>query len=274
MKDPTLVSTNALKGVAVAISVSDSVDLPRLGLTQAHCELAVAELARAIFIAGGLIIYGGRLIPAGFTDILLDEARRYRADRDALVLCVPEPEHRKLSDDELRRRDSELHTSARLVLLGADGEPVAIGDRSSEGSTADAASALSAMRQHITNRTTARVVVGGRLRGYKGAAPGIVEEAQMSVRASQPLYIAGGFGGAAAALSRALGCDDGTWFPDGYPEGADDHAQLLQELGYEAEGAERISPGLNACERAQLAASHRPGDIASLVVRGISTDLA
>lgn len=270
MTDLALVPPDALSGAAVAISVSDSGDLSRLGLTQAHCELAVAELARAIFIAGGTIVYGGRLIPAGFTDLLLDEARRYRGDRDALVLCVPDSEHRKLGDDELRRRCSELHTSAELVLLDAGGAPVGIGDRSPAGPTVDPASALSAMRQHVTNRTTARVLVGGRLRGHQGAAPGILEEAQTSIRASQPLYVAGGFGGAAAALGRALGCDDGAWFPDGYPEGADDHTQLLQELASESGRADQISPGLNASERAQLAASHRPGDIASLVVRGIS----
>jgi hypothetical protein len=96
----------------------------------------------------------------------------------------------------------------------------------------------------------------------------------MSVRASQPLYVAGGFGGAAAALGRVLGCDDGAWFPNGYPEGADDHSQLLRQLASESEGVDRISPGLDSSERAQLAASHRPGDIASLVVRGLGAYLA
>ena len=62
---------------------------------------ASASLARAIFIAGGTIVYGGRLVPPAFTDTLLTELRSYRHDRDALILCVPETEHRRLSQAEL-----------------------------------------------------------------------------------------------------------------------------------------------------------------------------
>lgn len=54
--EPELVARDALRGITVGISVSDSADLSRLGLTPAHCELAVAELARAIFLAGGRIV--------------------------------------------------------------------------------------------------------------------------------------------------------------------------------------------------------------------------
>ena len=184
MSEPTLVPRNALQGTVVGISVSESADLARLGLTQAHCELAVAELARAIFIAEGTIVYAGRLNPTGFTDILLDELRRYRADRDALILCIPEPEHRRLNDDELRRRERELHSSAELVCLDANGQPIDINNRPSDPGPTDPVMALTAMRRHITSRCDARVLVGGRLRGFQGSMPGVIEEALMSVRAS------------------------------------------------------------------------------------------
>jgi hypothetical protein len=269
MSEPALVPRNALQGVVVGISVSESADLARLGLADAHCELAVAELARAVFIAGGTIVYAGRLIPAGFTHLLVDELRRYRPDRDALVLCVPETEHRRLTDDELRHRERELHASCELVCLDVNGQPIDINDRPSDPSLTDPAAALTAMRRHVTGRCDARVLVGGRLRGFQGSMPGVLEEAVMSVRASQPVYSAGGFGGAALAVASVLGYADEAWYPPNLPEGAEDHAGVLSDLRRLANDSELAHDGLSATDRRQLAASHRPGDISSLVVTGL-----
>jgi hypothetical protein len=268
--DPVLVPQDALRGVTVGISVSDSADLARLGLSEKHCELAVAELARAIFIAGGTLVYGGRLKPAGFTDVLLDEVRRYRGDRDALILCVPISEHQRLGDAELVRIEDELHTSAVLECLDAHGEPIDVRRRSDLPPVADVAAGLTAMRRHITDRCDARVVVGGRLQGSRGAMPGVVEEALLSIEAAGPLYIAGGFGGAAAAVAHALGHDDGAWFPPSYPDGLDEHNGLVDRLRAAANKTSLPNDGLSEGQRRQLAVTHRPGDIASLVVTGLA----
>lgn len=267
--EPDLVARDALQGTTVGLSVSESADLARLGLTPAHCELAVAELARAIFIAGGTIVYGGRLVPRGFTDILIDELRRYRADRDALILCIPESEHRRLSNEALARHQRELHTSAELVCLDTNGEPIDIATRATQGKPADVAAALTGMRQHITGRCDARVLVGGKLRGTQGTTPGIVEEATLSVQAGQPLYIAGGFGGAAAAVAQTLDPEATSWFPPGLPEGIDEHQDSLARLRSAAHATRTRGDGLSDPERRQLAATHRPGDISSLVVTGL-----
>lgn len=267
--EPDLVARDALEGIIVGISVSDSADLSRLGLTPAHCELAVAELARAIFLAGGTIVYGGRLVPRGFTDILIDELRRYRDDRDALILCVPESEHRRLSDDELARREQELHASAELVCLDTAGDPINITARPDTDLPTDVAAALTGMRRHITRRCDARVIVGGKLRGFQGTTPGVIEEAILSVQAGQPLYVAGGFGGAAAAVALTLGHEDTPWYPSDLPEGADEHQAALGRLSAAANETSPPVDGLSTEERHQLAATHRPGDIASLVVTGL-----
>ena len=267
--EPELVARDALSGITVGISVSESADLSRLGLTPAHCNLAVAELARAIFLAGGTIVYGGRLVPSGFTDILIDELRRYSDDRDALILCVPESEHRRLTNDELVRREQELHASAELVCLDVTGEPINITIRPDDIVPTDVAAALTGMRRHITGRCDARVVVGGKLRGFQGTTPGVIEEATLSVQAGQPLYVAGGFGGAAAAVARALGREDTSWYPPGFPDGADEHEAALGHLRAAANAKQPPVDGLSDNERHVLAATHRPGDIASLVVTGL-----
>jgi hypothetical protein len=50
----------------------------------------------------------------------------------------------------------------------------------------------------------ARVVLGGKTEGYGGFLPGILEEALITLENRCPLYVLGGFGGAAEILARAL----------------------------------------------------------------------
>jgi hypothetical protein len=263
----SIVPAEALSGMSVGLSVSNSADLARLGLATRHCDLAVAELARAILIAGGSIVYGGRLVPTGFTQILLDEVRGFAEDRDALTICLAPSEHLKMSSDELLAFIDELHTSAVIICLDQEGRPVDPAARD-PASPVDIPVGLSAMRQHITEISDARVLVGGRLSGYQGLIPGIIEESLMTLRAGQPLYAAGGFGGAAAAVANSLGYDDLVWAPPDYPAQIEDARGALDEL---AELAADLSPdGLEEAERSQLATTHRPGDIAALVVSGLS----
>lgn len=274
MSDPRLVPMNALVGCDVGISVSDSADLSRLGLTAAHCELAVAEITRAVLLAGGSLTYGGRLRPEGFTGVIMDEVLRYADARQALTICVAEPEHRGLQSEELRRIDDRLGTSARLVLLSREGAPLANFDAHPlpyDGSD-DNGAALSAQRRYMTARTTARVVVGGKLTGYQGIMPGVVEEAMLSIEAQQPLYVAGGFGGAAAAVARALGRDDLSWAPAGLPAGeqATGVSETLNQLAIAAHGRLMADDGLDSAQRRALAATPRPGDIATLAVLGLA----
>ncbi len=52
-----------------------------------------------------------------------------------------------------------------------------------------------------------RIALGGRLRGYAGFAPGIFEEAYRTMKEGKPLYLLGGFGGAAEVLAKAITAD-------------------------------------------------------------------
>lgn len=270
MSDPTLVSAGALTGLDIGISVSDSADLGRLGLTQQHCELAVAELARAVLLAGGNLTYGGRIQPEGFTQILMDEVRRYADGRRALTICLAETEHRKLTDEELDTIDRRLGTAAALVCLDAQGNELRPRSRPPAPVTVDPSQALTSLRRHITARTDARVVVGGQLSGHQGAMPGVLEEALLSLQDGRPLYVAAGFGGAAAAIARILGRDVPDWAPPDFPSGADAASLALQQLMDVAANTVPTEDGLEDAERRQLAVTHRPGDIAALVVLGLS----
>ncbi len=104
--------------------------------------------------------------------------------------------------------------------------------------------------------------------------PGVVEEAILAVELGQPIYLAGGFGGAAAAVARRLGAGPFDWLPPGLPEGEDDPAvqTALAQLESAAAAAawDLTNDGLTAERRALLSASHRPGEIASLCVGGLA----
>lgn len=270
--DPELIERDALRGANIAISVSDSADLARLGLLPEHCRVVVAEITRAVLLAGGSLAYGGRLRPEGFTQVMMDEVRRFGDSRQALTICVPWSEHIDIDVDDLRKIDDGLGVSAKLVPLSSDGIPVRIGEiqqARDKTASSNVAAELTAMRRYVTDHTSARIIVGGKLRDFQGRLPGVIEEASLSIRAGHPLYVAGGYGGAASAVARALGYDTLEWAPPGFPEGANNEpvVEALRDLAAVAK-AGIPEDGLSQEERLQLAATPRAGDIATLIVRG------
>ncbi len=55
--------------------------------------------------------------------------------------------------------------------------------------------ALTSMREHVTEISTARLCIGGKIEGYLGRLPGLIEEPLLSLRARKPLYLVGAIGG-------------------------------------------------------------------------------
>ncbi len=109
---------------------------------------------------------------------------------------------------DLERLSADLKGMARLVLFNRDGEPLPMAERAHYIATIpsdeDWAIGLTAMRHAMLQDTHARIILGGQVDKYKGAMPGIAEEAVLSLRAKQPLFIMGGFGGCAKDITEAL----------------------------------------------------------------------
>lgn len=275
--DPHLISRDALDGTTVGISVSDSADLHRLGLDERHADLAVGEIARAVLLAGGTIAYGGRLRPSGFTQQLMNEVRRFGTTRQSLHLYAALPEHTAMSRDDLDAIDRQLGIWGTLTTLDEHGEPTDWREMTPSTSPLpdeQRAAAYSGLRRHMAENIDGRILVGGKLRGFLGEMPGVLQETILAVERGQAVYLAGGFGGAAAAAARRLGAGSFDWLPPGLPEGEDDPAvqTALAELesAASAAGWDLGKDGLTAERRALLSASHRPGEIASLCVGGLA----
>jgi hypothetical protein len=275
VNEPTLLARNALAGLRVGLSVSESADLATLGLSERHCRLVVAEIARAILLAGGTVVYGGRLEPEGYTRVLLDEAQRFKEGDASVEIVLAEPEFRATSAEVLDGTTQRLGTLGRLRFVSHDGTELSARDRGRAVGEYDLADAYTAMRRFVARNTDARVVVGGQLSGYRGHEPGIIEEATLSLEAGSGLYVAGGYGGAAALLAAAnRGGGALAWMPQGFPLHADDPGvqHALERFRAVNETTERIV--LSESDAQILEASHRPADIATTVARVLARQYA
>jgi SLOG cluster2 len=275
---PALLPSEALRGARIAISVSESPDLDRLGLLEIHFRLALAEIGRCVLVSGGTLAYGGHLRPDGYTVFLIQEIQKYGRRDSPLLICLAWQEHRELALAALRKRQDELGLLGRIVCLDPDGREVDAGHDRDEAAqpVADAAlrrRALTGMRRYMATRTHGRVLLGGRRAGFQGEIPGLMEETLISLEHAHPVYLAGGFGGVTSDIAQALGIDDGGWLPPAAdappadPRWADGRARLADRAAQPSWAG--LNNGLTADENRRLAASHRPSDIAALVSLGL-----
>ena len=199
---------------AVAIAISESSDMAALGLAPEHLRDAMAEIARHLLAMGARLVYGGDLRANGFTELLFELVARYRRDADvgdarpAVLNYLAWPIVMSKPTAELRELAEELNGLAELHFLDRQGGDLALsaldGAVRPAVTDADWADALTAMRDVLTRVSDARIVLGGRTIAYKGRMPGIAEEALTALKAGQPLFLLGGFGGCARDIAVKL----------------------------------------------------------------------
>lgn len=271
-----LLPADALNGKRLGISASDSPDLARLGLLDTHFRMALGELTRTVVLAEGSLYYGGHLQADGITNFLIDELQRYgRRDRP-LKVCLAWTVHRSMSADEIAQQKDLLGLFGEIYFLYPDGRRIegAIKEKPrSSFSPEELATSLSGLRRFMTSNTDARIVIGGKRRGFQGSMPGIIEEVLFSLNQRQPLYLAGGFGGATLDVIRTLRPEYATWLPS-FAEEAEPEQRLVDALSRLSEMAQKeawdgYDNGLDENENLLLAASYRPSEIAALVGRGL-----
>ncbi len=255
----------------VAISISESPDMPALGLTEAHLRDGMAEIARHLLALGASLLYGGDLRRGGFSRLMFELVARHRRDADegderpGVVNFLAWPVHIQQPSVELEEAMGDLEGFAELVLLGLDGTPLSMSARQAveqrQPTEVEWSDGLTAMRRRMLGEGNARVVLGGRVEGYKGAMPGIAEEALLSLQASRPLYLLGGFGGCAYDVAEALGLVAASVIPRRHWHGRSE--------------IERFSPddlnnGLSRDENQTLARTPHVDQAVVLILRGLA----
>ena len=203
-----------LANQTIALSISESADLPVLGLAQEHLQDAMAEVARYLLASGARLVYGGDLRPEGFTEVLFELVARHRRDanegdnRLGVDNILAWPVHINMRMEELNRLSSALDGLANLVYLNMDGTVLSLEERQAvrprEATEVEWKRGLSTMRSSLINSSDARIILGGTTTGFKGRMPGVAEEALYSLQAGQPLYLLAGFGGCAQDIAELL----------------------------------------------------------------------
>jgi hypothetical protein len=201
----------------VGLSLSDASDIAAWGASAEHLGTLADDLATMLLVAGIRLAYGGVIDHAGtkketnFASRLfglvhsyLPIARQLGASRlHPIENFVPWPKYLAYGDKELAvyGQEAELIRGPRPALDASDAElGFAAGRAPLETATQRWAYArgLTAMREEMTRQISARIAVGGRLEGYKGVLPGVLEEILIARcgDAPRPLYLLGAFGGA------------------------------------------------------------------------------
>lgn len=271
----SLLPRDALKGVRLGLSASDSPDLARLGLDRRHFQLALGELARLVLAGGGTLAWGGHLLPNGMTTFLVDEVVRYgRKDDEALRVCLAWCVHREVKLSAIQEAVDRLGAHGKVVCLDPIGQEIKPETGRSEApepvtDPLEKDKQLKAMRRYLVKHTQGRLMIGGKRTGFQGRQPGLVEEAQMTLVAKQPLYLAAGFGGATADIARAAGLDMDWLTSDPGAQAIDPRLTQGLEAISATLTANPLITGLDTDELAALACTHRPSDIATLVSRGL-----
>lgn len=208
----------------IGISISESPDLAFFGLSEGHLNDAMVSIATHLLAAGDHLAYGGDLRPGGFTETLFELVNRYtpatvagiptqtteamgaKANRVANYLAWPV--HASWDSDILETRVVAVQGFADTVILDIAGQPMPMGEHkqieSDELTDTVWSNGLTRMRETMRGNIDARVLLGGKTQGYRGWMPGVAEEALLSLKKQQPIFLLGGFGGATRDVAEVL----------------------------------------------------------------------
>ena len=201
----------------VAISTSESPDMAVLGLSDEHLQDAMAEIALHLLSSGTSLAYGGDLRAHGFTELLFELVARYRghphhSGEITVTDYLAWPVHIRMTADNLAAFSSAHEGSTHLVFLARDGSRLEREQRLElpvhEPDDDEWAEGLTTMRVVMRKETQVRIVLGGKVDGYKGRMPGIAEETLLSLQSLQPVFLLGGFGGCTRDIAETIGLVD------------------------------------------------------------------
>jgi SLOG cluster2/TIR domain len=200
LKDP---HPNPFIGKNIGISVSASDTWAEMGLIGQHQDDLAAAIALDLILLGAKVVWGGDLRPDGLGIQLKQIVQTYQHSshppQSHVGLVVPftlDPT-RQLNIKDLQTR--RLFADVKILNCPLAKDPIP-SDPESASAVALTALALSIMRSEMAHECHARILLGGSLKKFLGLYPGIAEEAYEAVQSKSPIYIIGGFGGAAKAV--------------------------------------------------------------------------
>jgi hypothetical protein len=239
-----LAAEPSLKGRAIALSMSESTDIASCGMDSLHVEGAMIALSRCLLIKGATLAYGGHLGSEGYTQMVF-ELVRANNNLEGVQPFERIVNHRgwplpRLTVEELARLN-QVSKTVELPRPGDIDETLSAdfvanpkffpADKSPERRFAWSRG-MTEMRAYQADRARsgviARIVIGGTFgptvkvsedgtrkeQWYMSRIPGVLEEIALSVKAGQPVFLIGAFGGVAKLvidLIRGKDREEATW---------------------------------------------------------------
>lgn len=202
------------KDLRVGISISDIQDkeFSKHHLHADHLKRLAQDISRHLLARTSTLIYGGDLRKDGFTEFILDEAiaLKNRLNRDnvyvenhlAWPLYVADPEI-----TAWRARYCDVMKTVEYDIPGDVLQKVDIRTFLPPNGTCNKyvwSRCLSEMRQSSIHSSHAQICAGGKLSGYNGKMPGVLEEILTAVEKKKPIYLLGGFGGVVGEVTTSI----------------------------------------------------------------------
>lgn len=205
---------SSLNTCRIGISISDH---PSGGYTEYHLhadhlKMLSQDLARHLLARSGTIIYGGDLRKDGFTQFILDEAialkSRLNTDKIHVENHLAWPLY--ISDPEIVAWRAKYNSVMKSIehdipndISNNIDKAIFIAPNGVDNIFAWSR-CLTQMREKSIETSHARICAGGKLSGYFGKMPGVLEEVLISIEKNKPIYLLGAFGGVIGQICKTV----------------------------------------------------------------------
>jgi hypothetical protein len=206
--------SDLLKNFLVGISISDvpSEDYFSNHLHADHLMRLAQDIARHLLARSATLIYGGDLRNNGFTEFILEEAivlkNRIHSDSINIENHLAWPLY--ISDENVIAWRAKYRTVMKTVnhVIPSDvsnglDEQIFL-PPSSVCNKYIWSRCLTEMRLRSIESSSVRICAGGKLTGYNGKMPGVLEEIIITLDQNKPIYLLGGFGGVVGEVCKTI----------------------------------------------------------------------
>lgn len=202
------------KKIGIFISNPTDEELLNIGLSRNHLYKLSQDLSRHLIMKNALIIYGGDLRKGGFTQFILDESLAVQNRTNSTKMRIENYESWPqflLDSAEIKMWKASYRTTAKIIEMEPANDTMdLIPNVKTYMPFSDVISrfvwsrSLSNMRYQMINACDVRICAGGRLHGFKGILPGLLEEVVLAIKLRKPIFLLGGFGGITSSICSLL----------------------------------------------------------------------
>lgn len=187
LKNETL-KGSVLSNLTIGLSVSE-IPENSLSKTNAQLKIMVVELSRYLIALGARLVYGGSFAVKtqyNFLNILDEFISSYSVLKREGIIKNIYLEDYPIEEDKI----VELGNVFEFEKLNTKEESLV--------------GRLTALRKKVNFDSSVRISIGGKIEGYSGKLPGVIEESLIAIKMNKPLFILGAYGGAAELLAKCI----------------------------------------------------------------------